>query len=91
MNKSDLITSVAASTGLSRKDTELVLSTALEQIAQALSTGDKVQLSGFGTFECKQREPRVGRNPHTLEAIQIPATRAAQFKPSKALKDLVQK
>ena len=91
MNKSDLIPAVAASTGVSRKDTELVLTAALEQISDMLASGEKVQLSGFGTFECKQREPRVGRNPHTLEAIQIPATRAAGFKPSKALKDRVQK
>ena len=53
--------------------------------------GDKVQVSGFGTFETKEREARVGRNPHTKEAIEIPATRVPAFKASKALKDIVAK
>jgi DNA-binding protein HU-beta len=50
-----------------------------------------VQLSGFGIFEVKEREARVGRNPRTKETIQIPATRTPVFKPSKALKDTVSK
>ena len=91
MNKTELIAVVAQNTGVSKKDTEAVVSAALEAIGQALAQGDKVQLSGFGTFETKQREARVGRNPHTLEAIQIPATRVAGFKPGKSLKDRVQK
>ena len=54
-------------------------------------SGDKVQLSGFGTFESKQREARVGRNPRTKEAIEIPATRVPSFKPSQTLKDSIAK
>ena len=53
--------------------------------------GKKVQLSGFGAFEVKEREARIGRNPHTKEAIEIPATKVPVFKPSKALKDCVAK
>jgi DNA-binding protein HU-beta len=53
--------------------------------------GDKVQISGFGIFEVKAREARVGRNPRTKESIQIPATRLPAFKASKALKDAVAK
>lgn len=89
MNKSELITSTAALTGLSRKDTERILNTALECIAQALTERDKVQLSGFGCFEVKYREPRVGRNPHTKEPVEIPATWVPVFKASKALRDTV--
>lgn len=53
--------------------------------------GDKVQVSGFGTFETKERKARIGRNPHTKKAIEIPATRIPAFKASKALKDNVAK
>ena len=54
-----------------------------------MAQGDKVQLSGFGIFEVKDRQARVGRNPKTKEAIEIPASRQPVFKPSKALKDIV--
>ena len=53
--------------------------------------GEKVQLSGFGTFDVKSREARTGRNPHTKAAIEIPATRVPVFKASKAMKDLIGK
>ena len=91
MNKTELITACAESTGLTKKDTERVLNAAIDAITAALVKGDKVQLSGFGTFETKEREARVGRNPHTKEAITIPATRVPSFKASKALKDNVAK
>ena len=91
MNKTELIASVAQSAGLTRKDTDRVISAAIDAITAALVQGEKVQISGFGTFETKEREARVGRNPHTREAIEIPATRVPGFKPSKALKDIVAK
>ena len=91
MNKTDLITVAAQSAGVSKKDAERVVNAALEQISAALASGEKVQLSGFGIFEVKDREARVGRNPHTKEAIEIPATRVPSFKASKALKDTVAK
>ena len=91
MNKTELIAAAAESAGLTKKDTERVLNAALDAITTSLIKGEKVQLSGFGTFEIKDREARIGRNPHTKEAIDIPATRLPTFKPSKALKDTVAK
>jgi len=91
MNKTELIAAAAESAGLTKKDTERVLNAAIDAITAALVRGEKVQLSGFGTFETKDREARIGRNPHTKEAIEIPATRVPTFKPSKALKDNVAK
>ena len=61
------------------------------EVVSPLVKGDKVQLSGFGIFETKNREARIGRNPHTKEAIEIPATRVPAFKASKALKDIIAK
>ena len=91
MNKTDLIAAVSVSAGLSKKDTERVLNAAIDAITANLSKGEKVQLSGFGTFEVKARDARVGRNPHTKESIEIPATNVPVFKASKALKDTVSK
>ena len=91
MNKTELIAIAAENAGLTKKDTERVLNAAIDAITLALVKGEKVQLSGFGTFETKDREARVGRNPHTKEAIEIPATRVPSFKASKALKDNVAK
>ena len=91
MNKSELIAVVAEKIGLTKKDAERVINCAIDTITDNLEKGEKVQLSGFGIFEVKAREARVGRNPRTKEAIQIPATRSPAFKPSKALKDLVAK
>ena len=91
MNKTELIAIAAENTGMTKKDTERILNAAIDAITAALVKGEKVQLSGFGTFETKDREARIGRNPHTKEAIDIPATRVPSFKASKALKDTVAK
>ena len=91
MNKTELIAIAAENAGLTKKDTERVLNAAIDAITLALVKGEKVQLSGFGTFETKDREARVGRNPHTKEAIEIPATRVPAFKASTALKDTIAK
>ena len=91
MNKTELIAIAAENAGLTKKDTERVLNAAIDAITLALVKGDKVQLSGFGTFEAKDREARVGRNPHTREAVEIPATRVPAFKASKVLKDNIAK
>ena len=91
MNKTELIAAAAESAGLTRKDTERVLNACIYAITASLVKGEKVQLSVFGTFETKTREARIGRNPHTKQAIEIPATRVPTFKASKALKDNVAK
>ena len=91
MNKTELIAAVAEGAGLTTKDTERVLNAAIDAITLSLAQGEKVQLSGFGTFEAKEREARIGRNPRTKEAVEIAATRVPAFKPSKALKDIIAK
>ena len=91
MNKTELIAAVAAKTGMSKKDAEKAVAATVDAITESLVKGDKVQVSGFGIFEVKAREARVGRNPRTKETIQIPATRLPAFKASKALKDAVAK
>ena len=91
MNKTELIAAAAQSAGLTKKDTERVINAAIDALTASLAQGDKVQISGFGTFEVKDREARVGRNPHTKETIDIPATKVPVFKASKALKDIVAK
>ena len=73
---------------LSRSDAKgSAVTTTFDTIADALSQGDKVQLVGFGGFETKKREARMGRNPKTKEAIEIPATTIPVFKAGKALKE----
>ena len=91
MNKTELIAAVAAKTGLTKKDAERVVNATIESITESLVKGDKVNVSGFGIFEVKAREARVGRNPRTKETIQIPATKLPAFKAAKALKDAVAK
>ena len=91
MNKTELIAEIACKTGLSKKDAEAAITATVEAVTQALTQGEKVQLVGFGSFEVKHRAARVGRNPHTKEAIDIPATSVPVFKASKALKDTVSK
>ena len=91
MNRTDLIAAVAQSAGLTKKDSERVLNAAIDAMTAALANGEKVQISGFGAFEVKEREARIGRNPHTKEAIEIPATKVPVFKASKALKDIIAK
>ena len=91
MNKTELIAAVAAKTGMTKKDAEGVINATFETVTESLVKGDKVQVSGFGIFEVKAREARVGRNPRTKETIQIPATRLPAFKASKTLKDTIAK
>ena len=91
MNKTELVAVVAEKSGLTKKDAERVVTATFETIAAQLEKGEKVQISGFGIFEVKEREARVGRNPRTKEAIEIPASKAPAFKASKALKDTIAK
>ena len=91
MNKTELIAAIANKAGLSKKDAEKALNATLDTVSDALAAGDKVQLVGFGGFETKKREARMGRNPKTREAIEIPASCIPVFKAGKALKDKVAK
>ena len=91
MNKTELVAAVAEKAGMTKKDVERVMNAAMDTVIQNLSGGEKVQISGFGIFEVKDRESRIGRNPRTKENIQIPATRLPVFKASKVLKDTISK
>ena len=91
MNKAELVAAVAEKSALSKKDSEKAVNAALEAISAELAAGGKVQLVGFGSFETKKRDARIGRNPRTKEEIKIPASRVPSFKAGKALKDVVAK
>ena len=87
MNKSDLVSMIAAKSNLTKKDSESALNAFVETVQTALKKGEKIQLVGFGTFEVRNRAARTGINPRTKEEIKIPATKAPVFKAGKALKD----
>ena len=89
MNKTELIAAVAEKTGLTKKEAERIVNATFETVAETLKKGDKVSVSGFGIFEVKTREARIGRNPRTKEEIKIPATKLPAFKASKTLKERV--
>jgi DNA-binding protein HU-beta len=90
MNKTDLIKQVAIiQSELTKPQASLAVDAVLESIQQALQNGDSVQLIGFGTFEVRERAAREGRNPHTGEALTIPASKVPAFKAGKALKEAV--
>lgn len=89
MKKTELIEAIKESTGLSKKDAEKALSAAIDTIIKAVAEGDKVQLTGFGTFEQRQRNARTGVDPRTGNSIDIPASKVPAFKAGKAFKDIV--
>ncbi|QDS35005.1 HU family DNA-binding protein [Brevibacillus brevis] len=89
MNKTELVTRVAETTELTKKDATKALDAILDAIADALKEGDKVSLIGFGNFEVRERAARKGRNPQTGEEIEIAASKMPAFKPGKELKDSV--
>ena len=87
MNKNDLISKVADSSGLSKADANNAVDAVIESIIGAMKSGDEVRLVGFGTFSVADRKASVGRNPRTLEKINIPASRQPKFKAGKGLKE----
>ena len=87
MTKAELIDSLAKRHELPRPKAEEVVNGLLDDIVAALKNGDKVNISGFGTFSVSQRKGRTGRNPKTGETIEIAPSRAAKFKAGKILKD----
>jgi len=97
MNKAELVERVAQKTGMSLRETRALVDAVFDPdpsvglIAAELVHGGKVAISGFGTFEARARKARVGRNPHTGDALEIPATRAPAFKAGKPLKETLRK
>ena len=91
MNKAELIAKIAEESKLTKKAAETALDAFVTSVEEALKSGEKVQLVGFGTFEVRERAARKGRNPQTKAEIKIPASKAPVFKAGKALKELVNK
>ncbi|MCZ6767375.1 MAG: HU family DNA-binding protein [bacterium] len=97
VNKTELVDKVAKKTGFTLKDSKLlvdaIFSTVPKEgiIASELNRGNRVQITGFGTFQIRKRKKREGRNPQTGEPIQIPASRFPAFSAGRSLKDRVRK
>ncbi len=91
MKKNDLIDVIKEQTGISKKDADKALTAVLDAIINAVAAGEKVQISGFGTFEQRQRNARTGVNPRTGNSIDISASKVPAFKAGKAFKDIVNK
>jgi integration host factor subunit beta len=89
MTKADLIEEVSRLAELTRKDSEVIVETIFDSVVRALRTGDKIEIRGFGSFRTRQRKPRVGRNPKTGDRVEVPPKKIPFFKPSKELKDMV--
>jgi DNA-binding protein HU-beta len=93
MNKSELVDALADATGMTKADAaravDALFSTDDGILAKALDRGDRVQITGFGTFEAKKRKARTGRNPRTGETIQIAASKTPSFRAGKGLKDAI--
>lgn len=89
MNKGDLVDRVAANTGESKATVAKVLDETLDVIVAGVVSSGKVQLTGFGTFEARNRAARTARNPQTGAEVKVPATRVPAFKAGKAFKDRV--
>ncbi len=88
--KADIVECIVDSVDeISKKAAAEVLDAVLDCITRQLAGGERVQLPGFGTFQVSERKERQGRNPQTGEALTIPASKGARFKPAKALKDAV--
>ena len=89
MNKTDVIEAIASTAGLSKADAARALDAFIQVVEEALARGEKVTVTGFGTFEVRNRAARMGRNPQTGAPLHIPATRTPAFKAGKSLKDAV--
>ncbi len=89
MNKRELVDKVAAKTDMGKGKVGDAVEAVFNEIAGALKDGERVQLTGFGTFEVRERKARQARNPQTGESIQVPASRAPAFKAGKSLKDSI--
>ena len=90
MTKSELIEKIAeAQDQLSAKDVELAVKLILEYMSQSLSSGERIEIRGFGSFSLHYRAPRVGRNPKTGESVQLEGKYVPHFKPGKEMRDRV--
>ena len=91
MTKADLIEEVSKLADVNKREGEIIVETIFDSIVRSLRAGDKIEIRGFGSFRTRQRKPRVGRNPKTGARVEVPPKTIPFFKPSKELKDLVNK
>ena len=91
MTKAELITAIAEKGGYSKKDAEKALTAVTGTISDILASGDKIDISGFGTFEVRDRAAKESINPATKQPIHVPAKKVPAFKAAKALKEIVDK
>lgn len=91
MTKSDIVDIIAASTGISKIETEAVVKGFLETVIASLSKGETIELRGFGTFKTVRRAPRIARNPKTNQEVTVPAQVVPVLKVSKEFRAVVQK
>lgn len=91
MNRGELVDEIAARTKVTKKDVDSILEALLDVLVEAVSSGEKVTLVGFGTFEARDRQEREGRNPSTGVPIKIPATRVPAFSAGKTFKESVKR
>jgi DNA-binding protein HU-beta len=89
MNKMDMVDKIAGTCGCTKADAERMMDTFISETTAALKRGEEVAIAGLGKFVSKMRAGRMGRNPRTGAAVQIPAMRVAKFSASKTLKDAV--
>jgi DNA-binding protein HU-beta len=89
MNKGELVDKVAEKADVTKKQADAIVSAAIDSIMDAVSSGEKVTLVGFGSFEPRDRQAREGRNPKTGEAMEIPATKVPAFSAGKLFKEMV--
>lgn len=89
MNKGEVVDVIAQKTNVTKKQADAIVTAMVATIVEAVSTGDKISLVGFGNFEVRNRQAREGRNPKTGEKMQITASRVPAFAPGKAFKERI--
>lgn len=91
MTKADIVERISATTGLTKKDTAMVINRFFEVVTEALAQGNNIEIRGFGSFKVKTRRARKARNPRTGDTVDVPQRIVPTFKPSKELKDIIVK
>lgn len=91
MKKTELIAAVAEQSGLTKKDAEKAVTAIIDTIINTVAAGEKIQITGFGTFEQRERNARTGCDPRTGNKIEIPASKVPAFKAGKGFKEIVNK
>lgn len=89
MNKQELVRQIAADAEVTQRQATVMLDSMINIIINAVAQGDKIQLSGFGSFEGRKREARTARNPQTQELIEVPATTVPVFRAGREFKEAV--